>query len=135
MINRKYSVLRTTSMHRLARTVFVAVAAAMVVTAARSRRYPRLVVFLRPFSIDLVDAANSRQSPETQMDHILEPTQTHRRTLAAAIAAIRGIVRGLAAEQTLALRAAAKADASRQNLDEVRALYVEPRSTTGSAPR
>jgi hypothetical protein len=116
-------------MHRLTRTFFVAVAAAMLVIAARGRRYPSLVVFFRPFSIDPIEAANSRRSQETMMAHTLHSQQTYRRTRNGIIATIRAIMRMVAAEHTLALRAATKAASPRQSLAEVRAMYVPTRET------
>ena len=44
----------------------------MIVTAARGRLYPLFVVFFRPFSIHPIEAANSRQSPEAVMAHVLD---------------------------------------------------------------
>lgn len=117
-------------MHRLTRIFLVAIAAAMIVTAARGRVYPLLVVFFRPFSIDPIEAANSRQSPEATMAHVLHLQQTYRRTLGGVRATIHAILRALTAEHTLALRAATKAASPRQSLAEVRAMYVstpEPR--------
>ena len=114
-------------MHRLTRTFLVAIAAAMVIAAARGRGYrPMLVVFFRPFSIDPVEAANSRQSLETMMTHVLQLQRTYRRTLGGFGATIRAIARAVAAEHTLALRAATKAASPRQSLAEVRAMYVPP---------
>jgi hypothetical protein len=52
-----------------------------------ARDPPLLVVFLRPFSIDPVDAANSRQSRESDMAHVLESNQANRRTFDGTIAA------------------------------------------------
>jgi len=113
-------------MHRLTRVVLVAIAAAMIVTAARGRLYPLLVVSFRPFSIHPIEAANSRQSLEATMAHVLDLQQTYRRTLGGARATIRAILRAVTAEHTLALRAATKAASPRQSLAEVRALYVPP---------
>ena len=98
----------------------------MIVTAARGRLYPLLVVFFRPFSIHPIEAANSRQSLEATMAHVLDLQQTYRRTLGGARATIRAILRAVTAEHTLALRAATKAASPRQSLAEVRAMYVPP---------
>ena len=112
-------------MHRLTKTFLIAVAAAVIV-AARGRRYPLRVVFFRPFSIDPVEAANSRQNPETMMAHILHLQQTYRQARRGVSATIRAVVRAVAAEHTLAMRAATKAASPRQSLAEVRAMYVPP---------
>jgi len=61
------------------------------------------------------------------MAHVLHLPQTYRRTLGGVRAAIRAILRVVTAEHTLALRAATKAASPRQNLAEVRAMYVSPR--------
>lgn len=64
------------------------------------------------------------------MAYILHLQQTYRRTRSGVIATIRAIVRAVAAEHTLALRAAARTALPRQSLAEVRAMYVptlEPR--------
>ena len=58
------------------------------------------------------------------MAHVLHLPQTYRRTLGGVRATIRAIVRAVAAEHTLALRAATKAASPRQSLAEVRAMYV-----------
>ncbi len=118
-------------MHRLTRTFVIGLAAAMIVTAARSRRYPLFVVFFRPFSIDPVEAANSRQNSETMMAHILHLKQTYRRTRSGVVATIRAIMRAVASEHTLALRAAARAASPRQSLADVRAMYL-PTQQEGS---
>jgi hypothetical protein len=110
-------------MHRLTRVFLVAMAAAMIVTAARGRLYPLLVAFFRPFSIHPIEAANLRPSPEATMAHALHLQQTYRRTVRAAI---RAILSAVTAEHTLALRAATKAALPRQSLAEVRAMYVSP---------
>ena len=98
----------------------------MIVTAARGRLYPLFVVFFRPFSIHPIEAANSRQSPEAVMAHVLHLQQTYRRTLGGVRTTIRAIARAVTAEHTLALRAATKAALPRQSLAEVRAMYVAP---------
>jgi hypothetical protein len=98
----------------------------MIVTAARGRLYPLLVVFFRPFSIHPIEAANSRQSLEGTMAHVLDLQQTYRRTLGGVRATMRAILRAVTAEHTLALRAATKAASPRQSLAEVRAMYVPP---------
>jgi hypothetical protein len=72
----------------------------------------------------LVEAAKSRQTLETIMAHILHLQQMSRRTLDGVNATIRAIVRAVAAEHTLALRAATTAASPRQSLAEVRAMYV-----------
>ena len=61
------------------------------------------------------------------MAHALHSHQTDRRTLDGILATIRAIVRAVAAEHTLALRAATKAASPRQSLAEVRAMYVPTR--------
>ena len=61
------------------------------------------------------------------MAHALPLQQTYRRTLGGVRATIRAILRAVTAEHTLALRAATKAASPRQNLAEVRAMYVSPR--------
>ena len=61
------------------------------------------------------------------MAHVLPLQQTYRRTLGGVRATIRAILRAVTAEHTLALRAATKAASPRQNLAEVRAMYVSPR--------
>ena len=58
------------------------------------------------------------------MAHILHLQQTYRRTRRGVIPTIRAIIRAVAAEHTLAQRAAAKAASPRQSLAEVRAMYV-----------
>jgi hypothetical protein len=50
----------------------------------------------------------------------------YQKTAPGLFAQIRAIARMLAAEQRLALIAAGKAERSRRNLDEVRAMYVRP---------
>ena len=60
------------------------------------------------------------------MAHIMQLQQTYRRTRSGVGAAIRAIARVIAAEHTLALRAATKAASPRQSLAEVRAMYVAP---------
>ena len=60
------------------------------------------------------------------MAHALPLQQTYRRTLGGVRATIRAILRAVTAEHTLALRAATKAASPRQNLAEVRAMYVSP---------
>jgi hypothetical protein len=77
-------------------------------------------------AIDPVEAANSRQSLETIMANTLHLQQTYRQTLDGLSTTIRAIVRAVAAEHTLALRAATKAASPRQSLPEVRAMYVPP---------
>ena len=114
-------------MHRLTRVVLVAMATAMIVTAVRGRLFPLLVVFFRPFSIHPTEAANLRPSPETTMANVLPLQHTYRRTLGGVRATIHAILRAVTAEHTLALRAATKAASPRQNLAEVRAMYVSPR--------
>jgi hypothetical protein len=114
-------------MHRLTRVFLVAMAAAMIVTAARGRLYPLLVVFFRPFSIHPIGAANLRPSPEATMAHVLHLQHTYWRTLGGLRATIRAILRAVTAEHTLALRAATKAASPRQSLAELRAMYVSPR--------
>lgn len=52
--------------------------------------------------------------------------QTYRRNFTGFGAKIGAIVRAVAAEHTLALRAATKAASPRQSLVEVRAMYVPP---------
>jgi hypothetical protein len=66
------------------------------------------------------------QSLETIMAHILHLQQTPRPTLDRVHATIRAIARAVAAEHTLALRAATKANTPRQRLAELRAMYVTP---------
>ena len=61
------------------------------------------------------------------MAHVLPLQQTYRRTLGGVRATIRAILSAVTAEHTLALRAATKAASPRQNLAEVRAMYVSPR--------
>ena len=61
------------------------------------------------------------------MAHVLPLQHTYRRTLGGVRATIRAILRAVTAEHTLALRAATKAASPRQNLAEVRAMYVSPR--------
>ena len=51
--------------------------------------------------------------------------QAHRWDFAGLGARIRGIVRTLETEQTLALRASTKAASPRQNLTELRAMYTQ----------
>lgn len=58
------------------------------------------------------------------MAHILHLKQTYRRTRSGVVATIRAIARAVAAEHTLAQRAAARAASPRQSLAEVRAMYV-----------
>ena len=60
------------------------------------------------------------------MADALHLQQAYRRTPGRVRAAIRAILSAVTAEQTLALRAAAKAALPRQSLAEVRAMYVSP---------
>ena len=113
-------------MHRSTRVFLVAIAAAMIVTAARGRLYPLLVAFFRPFSIHPLGAANLRASPEDTMAHALHFQQTSQRTLGGVRAAIRAVLGAVTAEHTLALRAATRAASPRRSLAEVRAMYVPP---------
>ena len=58
------------------------------------------------------------------MNQALHLPQTYRRDFYGFGARIRAIVRALAAEHTLALRASTKARLARQNLTELRAMYA-----------
>ena len=60
------------------------------------------------------------------MNQALHLPQTYRRDFYGFGARIRAIVRALAAEHTLALRASTKARLARQNLTELRAMYARP---------
>ena len=60
------------------------------------------------------------------MAHVLHLQQTHRRIRGGVRATIRAILSAVAAEHTLALRAATRAALPRQRLAEVRAMYVSP---------
>lgn len=112
-------------MHRWTRTALVTIAVAAIATAVRSRATrPVRVVFFRPFSIDSMETANSRTSREAQMANTLQLHPSARWTLNGFSAAMRAIVRTLAAEHTLALNAARKADLPRQRMAEVRAMYL-----------
>jgi hypothetical protein len=83
-----------------------------------------------------VHQRKSRQTLETIMANIFRLQQTSRWTLEGVGASIRAIARAVAAEHTLALRAATKTASPRQSLAEVRAMYVpsEPHQH-GTEPR
>ena len=111
-------------MDRTTRPFLIGIAVAVVVLAAMSRIYRLIPVrFFRPFSSFLKEAANSPQglTMTTQVLHL-----PYRKTAPGLFAQIRALARALAAEHTLALTAAGKAERSGRNLDELRALYVRP---------
>lgn len=65
------------------------------------------------------------------MAHVMRLQQTYRQALRGLGATIRAIVRAVASEHTLALRAAAKAALPGQSLAEVRGMYL-PTQQEGS---
>ena len=101
----------------------IAVAAIAAAVRNRATRPVRVFVF-RPFSIDSMEAADSLGGRETQMANTLQLRPSARWTLNEVSAAMRAIARTLAAEHTLALNAARKADLPRQRMAEVRAMYL-----------
>ena len=111
-------------MHRWTTTALVTIAVAAIAAAARSRtNRPLFVVFLRPFSIDSMQA-NSHGNRETPMANTFQLQSSSRWTLDRVSASMRAMSRAVAAEHTLALYSASKAASPRQSLAEVRAMYL-----------